>query len=62
MAWRKAQAPAVNKFPRLVRSIDKVGGLTPEAAEVCGLLAGTPVFGGCGDMQSAAIRVKADIA
>lgn len=44
-----------NKFPRLVRSIDKVGDLTPKAAEACGLLAGTPVFGGCGDMQSAAI-------
>ncbi len=45
----------LNKFPRLVRSIDKVGGLTFEAAEACGLLPGTPVFGGCGDMQSAAI-------
>lgn len=45
----------MNKFPRLVRSIDIVGGLTNKAAERCGLLPGTPVFGGAGDMHSAAI-------
>jgi len=43
------------KFPKLVRSNDKVGALTKEAAAELGLLEGTPVFGGCGDMQSAAI-------
>lgn len=45
----------LNKFPRLVRSVDKVGGLTREAAEVFGLLEGTPVFGGSGDVMSTAI-------
>jgi xylulokinase len=43
------------KFPPLVRSIDQVGGLTAEAARECGLLEGTPVFGGGGDAQSAAV-------
>lgn len=43
------------RFPPLVRSIDPVGGLTPEAARECGLLAGTPVFGGGGDAQGAAV-------
>lgn len=45
----------LEKFPPLVRSIDRVGGLTAEAAHDCGLLEGTPVFGGCGDAQGAAI-------
>jgi xylulokinase len=43
------------KFPALVRSIDQVGGLTGEAAHQCGLLEGTPVFGGGGDAQAAAV-------
>ncbi|HOG48840.1 MAG TPA: FGGY family carbohydrate kinase, partial [Anaerolineae bacterium] len=42
------------KFAPLVRAIDQVGALTPEAARECGLLAGTPVFGGGGDAQGAA--------
>ena len=42
------------KLPPLVRSIDKVGGLAAEAAAEMGLKAGTPVFGGCDDTQSAA--------
>jgi len=45
----------MDKFPPLVRSIDQVGGLTPAAARECGLLAGTPVFGGGGDAQGAAV-------
>ena len=44
----------IRKFPALVRSIDRVGGLTSEAARECGLLEGTPVFGGGGDAQAAA--------
>lgn len=44
-----------DKFPALVRSVDRVGGLTAEAARDCGLLEGTPVFGGCGDAQAAAV-------
>lgn len=42
------------KFPDLVRSVDQVGGLTAAAARECGLLEGTPVFGGSGDAQAAA--------
>lgn len=44
-----------DKFPRLVRSHERVGGLTPVAAAELGLLAGTPVFGGAGDAQAAAV-------
>jgi xylulokinase len=43
------------KFPPLARSIDQVGGLTAEAARTCGLLEGTPVFGGEGDAPGAAV-------
>lgn len=49
----------VDKFPELVRSTDKVGEITREAALQCGLNEGIPVFGGCGDMQSAAIGAGA---
>jgi len=44
-----------DKFPELVRSIDRVGGLTAEAAKQCGLLQGTPVFGGGGDAPAAVV-------
>ena len=43
------------KFPPLVRSIDKVGGLLPGPANELGLLEGTPVFGGAGDAQCTAV-------
>jgi xylulokinase len=43
------------KFPPLVRAIDKVGELTPAAAEDLGLRAGIPVFGGAGDPMMAAV-------
>ena len=45
----------VNKFPELVRSIDQVGGLLPDAAQQMGLLAGTPVYGGAGDAMCTAV-------
>lgn len=46
----------LKKLPPLVRSIDPVGnGLTSDAAEAMGLRVGTPVFGGCDDVQSAQI-------
>ncbi len=44
-----------DKYPELVRSIDKVGGLLPAAAEQMGLLAGTPVYGGAGDAMCTAV-------
>jgi xylulokinase len=43
------------KFPPLVRSIDKVGELRKEAAGDFGLLAGTPVIAGAGDAPCAAV-------
>lgn len=43
------------KFPPLVRSIDKVGVLSREAANECGLLEGTPIIAGAGDAPSAAV-------
>lgn len=45
----------MEKLPPLVCSTDMVGGLTDEAAAEMGLLAGTPVFGGCDDVQAAAV-------
>ena len=45
----------MNKLPPLVKSTDNVGGLTEEAAKEMGLVEGIPVFGGCDDVQSAAI-------
>ncbi len=43
------------KFPPLVSSTDKVGVLSKEAANQCGLLEGTPVIAGAGDAPSAAV-------
>jgi len=45
----------VSKLPELCTSTDLIGGLLPEAAELMGLKAGTPVFGGCDDVQAAAV-------
>jgi len=45
----------MSKLPPLVKSTDNVGGLTKQAAEEMGLAEGIPVFGGCDDVQSAAI-------
>lgn len=36
----------IDHLPRIIKSADKVGGLTAQAAEELGLAAGTPVFGG----------------
>jgi xylulokinase len=43
------------KLPTLVKSTDRVGGLTAQAASECGLLEGTPVIAGAGDAPSAAV-------
>lgn len=45
----------LKRLPPLVKSTDIVGGLTAEAAAEMGLLPGTPVFGGCDDVQAAAV-------
>jgi xylulokinase len=43
------------KFPPLVMTTEKVGGITGKAAVAMGLLEGTPVFGGCGDIPAITI-------
>jgi len=43
------------KFAPLVRSTDRVGALTREAAAECGLLEGTPIIAGAGDAPCAAV-------
>jgi xylulokinase len=43
------------KLPRVVPSVTVVGGVSPWAAEVCGLRAGTRVVAGGGDGQCAAV-------
>ena len=45
----------MRKLPPLVRSTDIIGGLTAEAAADMGLMEGTPVLGGCDDVQAAAV-------
>ncbi|MGB9880016.1 MAG: xylulokinase, partial [Anaerolineae bacterium] len=49
----------LDKFPPLVRSIDQAGKLTAPAAQECGLLEGTPIFGGGGDAPFAAVGAGA---
>jgi xylulokinase len=43
------------KLPRLVRSVDVVGGVLPSAAEEVGLPAGTPIVAGGGDGACASV-------
>jgi xylulokinase len=38
-----------DKFPRILRPYDRVGGLAEDMAGRCGLLSGTPFVAGCGD-------------
>ena len=46
----------MKRLPPLCKSTDKIGkGLTAKAAEETGLVEGTPVFGGCDDVQSAVV-------
>ncbi|MBR6473351.1 MAG: FGGY-family carbohydrate kinase [Firmicutes bacterium] len=45
----------MRKLPPLVKSTDIVGGLTADAAAAMGLNEGTPVLGGCDDVQAAAV-------
>jgi xylulokinase len=49
----------IDKFPPLIRSIDQAGALSADAAQQCGLLAGTPVLGGGGDAAGAAVGAGA---
>ncbi len=44
-----------NKLPEILRSVDVAGGVTKEAAELTGLLEGTPVVCGGGDGCCAAV-------
>ncbi|PWB55989.1 MAG: carbohydrate kinase [Anaerolineales bacterium] len=52
---QKAADVDLGKFPTLVMSTEKVGEVTARAAEEMGILAGTPVFGGCGDIPAITI-------
>lgn len=45
----------MKKLPPLVKSTDIIGGLTEKAASDMGLVPGTPVLGGCDDVQAAAV-------
>ena len=42
----------MDKLPRIVKPWEVIGRLTAEAAEACGLLAGTPIAAGCGDQAA----------
>jgi xylulokinase len=43
------------KFPRIVKSFERIANLTPEAARELGLTTSTAVFGGTDDIQSTAL-------
>lgn len=43
------------KLPPIIRCMQKVGTLTHEAAERCGLIEGIPVAAGCGDTAASAL-------
>ncbi|NLI52811.1 MAG: hypothetical protein GX417_00645 [Clostridiales bacterium] len=45
----------MKKLPPLVKSTDLIAPLSKQAARETGLLEGTPVFGGCDDVQAAAV-------
>ena len=45
----------IKKLPPLCRSTDQIGVLNAESAALMGLREGTPVMGGTGDIQSAAV-------
>ncbi|MEF9922477.1 MAG: FGGY-family carbohydrate kinase [Anaerovoracaceae bacterium] len=55
MSVMKMTGVDMEKLPPLVCSTDLVGGLTEKAAKEMGLSVGTPVFGGCDDVQAAAV-------
>jgi xylulokinase len=40
-------------LPHLVKPSDRIGSVCASAASACGLLAGTPIFAGCGDIAAA---------
>lgn len=40
-------------LPNLVKPSDRIGSVSASAASACGLLAGTPIFAGCGDIAAA---------
>ena len=44
-----------SKFPHILRSYDRVGGMTADMAVACGLLPGTPVVAGCGDTAATSL-------
>lgn len=46
-------------LPRIIRSHERAGGITPEAAAELGLAAGTPVFGGGGDAELIGVGIGA---
>jgi len=52
---RAAADVDLGKFPPLVMTTEKVGSITAKAAAEVGLLEGTPVFGGCGDIPAITI-------
>lgn len=48
-------ADCAQKLPPLIRSYDRAGGVTGAVAAETGLRAGTPVYGGCFDVDAAAL-------
>jgi xylulokinase len=41
-----------DRLPKLVSPSDRIGSVSASAANFCGLLAGTPIFAGCGDIAA----------
>jgi len=47
----------VDRLPNLVAPSDRIGSVSANAARFCGLLAGTPIFAGCGDIAASLLGV-----
>lgn len=47
------------KLPRIVRPSERIGSLTPEMAEACGVVSGLPIIAGCGDTAASLLSCGA---
>lgn len=47
----------IDRLPNLVAPSDRIGSVSANAARFCGLLAGTPIFAGCGDIAASLLGV-----
>uniref|UniRef100_UPI0030B917BD xylulokinase n=1 Tax=Pseudomonas migulae TaxID=78543 RepID=UPI0030B917BD len=63
MQWNTSLIEAfgleADRLPTLVKPWDRIGAVGPSASSVCGLLAGTPIYAGCGDIAASLLGTRA---